>query len=446
MKKLMLVALALAVVAGFAFAETSAQVDYAISGSATTTLGYDLDGGVFGIKNETSSDLTITFVDGSEEKAGEGAVAGWISLSGFSAKAGANLGKEEVYGYNSDGDQKDRVQDGSGNDASSYTDFVVTPPSVTAKIMMGPAYILITNADDSVGAASLDPSYIKEEAFGGADVAIVSADDSGYATIALGVDTEVFDALIIYGTEKDWNDATQPRLGLIGLNAFVGVDAFSLNAKLQAKYGANGESFATAGNPLTAGVDVSYGIGFGDNNVTPKVAYDVKVEGNTTDQEVGFGVSASIAAISMGVDGLYVIPGATGADSKLLVKANITEATGDDGALPVVGLALNFEYGMMGDDSALAGDFTFDAALGVASPYVGVIYEQDLGTVDQDENDFMLKVGTTLNVIDMVTFELAYKSGDLLQDADPTDPSVDLYTNDSAGKLGEITFATTISY
>ena len=55
MKKLMLLLIVLLAVGSFAFAEVTAS----ISGDAGTTVGYDLDSGIFGWVNAASADLSL---------------------------------------------------------------------------------------------------------------------------------------------------------------------------------------------------------------------------------------------------------------------------------------------------------------------------------------------------------------------------------------------------
>ncbi|ADN01154.1 hypothetical protein STHERM_c01800 [Spirochaeta thermophila DSM 6192] len=458
MKRGLMLLLALTVVASLAFAETSAQVEYSISGSATSTVGYDLDGKTFGIKNETSADLTITFVEGTEEKGGDGPVYGWIKLEGFSAKAGNNIVEEDVVLYDADGnditEDVKSVLASSGVNVDSIkakSDFVITPPSITAKLMMGPAYLLITTKDTDVNKASLEPDYIKEEAFGGSDVSAVSLDEDDN-TLTFGVDVDMVSASVTLGSNDDWNGSNE-NAGLISGEVSVNVAPVSLGVKTTGVFGKGGKSIGEdANNPLILGADLAVSVDASGISITPAVAYDFIKKGDESAQEVKGGVSVSYSGLSAGVDTIYVLPAEK--ESRLLVKGSVSEPA-DGGVVPVAGFGLKAEYGMSkndntkAEDSAMALTVDLDAALGVARPYAGVIYEQDLGddaTTDDAKTDLMIKVGTDITVVPNTTFTLQYASGDLTHEESVANYTADVYTNDSGARLGEITFAIKISY
>ncbi|AEJ60451.1 hypothetical protein Spith_0164 [Spirochaeta thermophila DSM 6578] len=446
MKRGLLLLLAMALVVGYAFADS--QVDYSISGSATATIGYDLDGKTFGIKNETSADLTITFVEGSEEKGGEGTVYGWISLSGFSAKAGNNIVEEDVVFYDADdNDVTDSVKNNLGVDSiKAKSDFVITPPSITAKLMMGPAYLLITTKGADIDKASLDPDFIKEEAFGGNDVAASSFEDNDYNNLTLGVDTDVVDASVTLGTEDDWNGDSE-NAGLVAGEVSVSVAGATLGVNVSGLFGNNGGSIGEdADNPLAVGVNASYAASVGEGlSITPSVAYDLVKKGDALAHDILGGLSVGYNGLSTSVNVLYVIPAEN--QYKLLVKGSVS----DGGMIPVVDVSLNGEYGMMDTDteaSAFALKADLSAGLGVAKPFVGVIYEQTLteGVSGDDQSDFMMQVGTDITAVQNTTFTLKYASGDLTHEESAADYTADVFANDSGARLGEITFAIKISY
>jgi hypothetical protein len=79
MKKALAILLALALVAGAAFAEEPA---YDLSGSASLTWGYDLDTEAHGFTNASSASLSFPLGATSGSK-GEEAITGMISISEF---------------------------------------------------------------------------------------------------------------------------------------------------------------------------------------------------------------------------------------------------------------------------------------------------------------------------------------------------------------------------
>lgn len=266
----------------------------------------------------------------------------------------------------------------------------------------------------------------------------------------------------------------------------------------------------TAGNPAGIGVGVEYEMPMsGDMNLVPELGFDFTSEEDAagdaeTRIEVGAGVNILWGGlglddddddhvdflagdeevtdgVGLGVDyGIHsadlVFGGAGGIDESvntILVKLGFYEDGGDSGLLPVIGGAFVVNYNMMTglEDALGAAEDAYsemgvgaeiNADLGVVAPYFGAKYvAEDLSGdfVDADadgETDtnsaMFLNVGTDINVISNVTFNIDYSSGDLLYDkdenagADATYGDVYGGANSSTAQAGVLAVETTISY
>lgn len=275
------------------------------------------------------------------------------------------------------------------------------------------------------------------------------------------------------------------------------------------------------GNPVGIGVGVEYDMPFSaDINLIPSFGYDiVMMEDQNEDLENRMQVSAGVNFVwpGLGLDededdhigfignaddeeevtsgvGLGVVygihswdflnaadPTATGEVDESLSTLEVTlgffEDGGDAGLFPVVGGAfmLNYNTILKQEDLGLDDPYSelglgveVNADLGVVAPYFGVKYvAEDLGgkylnptgTKVETDNFAAINLGTDINVIENVTFNIDYKSGNLLHDkdeiantttgalfGDPTYGAVYGPANSSAAKAGEFVIETTISY
>lgn len=135
MKKILMVLLMTALVAGFVFAEgPSNEASVTLSAEVSTTFGVDLDNGTSGFKNDASANLELIFGDEADvEKTGDG-VYGYIKIE----DAKLSNGDGDVYASPGDADQL----------------LVFTTGDIVGKVVFGPAYVTLW--DGGKPSASVD--------------------------------------------------------------------------------------------------------------------------------------------------------------------------------------------------------------------------------------------------------------------------------------------------
>jgi len=126
MKKSLLVLLAIALVGSFAFAEITGVGAPTVSGSVTTTYGYDLDTEATGFKNDSSLSLILPLLDGSAVKGGSDKYYGEITVDGI----GWQLNQDGFYDVDEDDDA---------------TNTSVLDASISAKLVLDKIYIKLGN-------------------------------------------------------------------------------------------------------------------------------------------------------------------------------------------------------------------------------------------------------------------------------------------------------------
>ncbi|MFW5827950.1 MAG: hypothetical protein ACOCU4_07655, partial [Alkalispirochaeta sp.] len=198
MRKTFLVLLAMTMVATMAFAQT--QVEYELSGEATATFGVNLDGdgtkddAMTGFSVSSDADLDITFVEETTEEFGEG----------------------DVYGYMEIEDFKFEVDDAGISGASG---------DVSAKVFLGPAYIVVATAGTDVNQAefglNVDESIIDaatnvgdlqhDETADNTDLAnepvSILSDDTSNNTVAVGfMVPDLLTVELALASEGDWTE------------------------------------------------------------------------------------------------------------------------------------------------------------------------------------------------------------------------------------------------
>ncbi len=463
MRKFSLLLLAMLMVSSMVFAQV--QVEYELEAEATATFGVNLDratdgtdlvaGPTTGFALSNNIDLSITFIEEMTTEFGEGDVYGWIEVDEFEITVDA---------------------DGPEGTAPALGG---TNGDITAKVFMGPAYILVATAENEVNQAELGLN-VDETILGATDQ--VSRADMGNA-VAVGytvpdlfnielsiasvgemaaddwsdnlfnnyvgaIYTETtLDALTIYveasasvrshyatGTDDDGIvDETEPA-GDFGDNALLGVGVeyeMALNDMMTLVpylgldlYKSAGAGEADSSNSgfegaldfeVIAGANVQWG------------ADDLEVFGAASDEtqggvgvEVGF---ARVNAVAVDLADTY--------EDALWVRLGFAEDGGDDGFLPVVGGAVLVEYASTtptvdgeSDDAINMMSFglELDADLGVVSPFFGLMFaDTDLDTDNDHEagvysEGLTMNIGTDIEVIPATTFTVKYTSGNLMLD------------------------------
>jgi hypothetical protein len=178
MKKFNLVLAALLVLSAVAFAQ-AVEPAVTVSGNASVTFGYNLDTKVFGVSNAASGSFKVELVASSTVTEGEGDLVGYISLAGFGA-------------------------------SGSNGDIAVTAPTVTAKVLVGPAYVDITSAGNKIDMASMGMGKTFAFVDGDGDPVGVGNSfdpDEEFAGIAVGTDLGVATVEVGFTSEYDWIDS-----------------------------------------------------------------------------------------------------------------------------------------------------------------------------------------------------------------------------------------------
>lgn len=383
MKKLA-IAIALVLLVG-AFAMAG---DVVISGSATTTFGYNLDTQAYGLLSEVSSDITLTVGEADGSKQGEGAWYGVIELTGANISTGSTV--LEVYANDGDDDVDDVVVSTSGTGDANYVTmpFAITVPTVSAKITDGNLYAQLQSeasfAADYVAAVEED------------DVMSFSSPDTVGSWVLGGVFGPATVA-VEFGTEDNYEGAGP---GYYAYGTTVALDVAPLAVNLA--FAGSSASGADMGIAAQVVADVA--------PLTVTAAFD-GISGASFVYEAGLGVAAALDPATVGVDVYYA-------------EDNVDLSTSVGFAADAVNVKNTFyAYNLtqtMSWKEALDLTYSVDAATTVNA---GFSYDSD-SVVAAYANVAMT------GLVDGVTFTLGWADGDDL-------------TNDV---LGVVTFATEIAY
>lgn len=312
MKKLTLI---LAILFAVGLVGAFAQVEPTITGSATGSVGYDLDNGTYGIMNEVSSSISLTVTNGSKDKTGEGDIYGVIMLDGFNIAWGSDLGtKFDLLQLDADGEATTYIV----LDNAIVTDgflgvklpFVVTAPTVTAKIVMmeGKAYVQI--ADRSV-AASGKVAVLEDDL-----IAELSEDGNTAGSLKIGGTFDPVTLAVIIGTEGNYGDTAVEDGIVLGAEFSAAVAPLTIEGNLAVD--------------LNAGAGTAANVGFGVKAtaaVAPITFYAALNGVNTTAfvYEAGAGLSVALMeGTSVGADVYYATDNL---DAKLTAAAVAGPAT-----------------------------------------------------------------------------------------------------------------------
>ena len=408
------------------------EVEPSYEATASATWGVQLDANASGFQNSAESKIMFTFIEEQTAEYGEGTMYGYIMVENFEVEFETRDGAVA----NTTGEQTDPA---ISDDQTADSAFTIDPGEITAKVFLGPAYIVLYDgADDKV-----------DEAFGLVEI----AGDIIPATNTVGVNPDVtLDPTTEYGgvavgfqvpdlvtvelglaSETDWSpgDVDAPdqddkeNAYVWSINAEITpVDAVTV-ALVSSMWGGNGtynsdgDYTASPGNPVnpaSVGLSGSYNLALSDDmTLSPELGFDVLTQQDTgpdNDQEFRWevGVGANLLWPGLGVEdsdedflnqddtevtsgvGLEVVYGSHPYDllfansdedvalNTLSTKLGFYEDSGDDGFLPIVGAALIMNYNMVlaNSEDAFSGLAAED---GFSDFGVGLEIDADLGVV-----------------------------------------------------------------
>ena len=385
-----------------------------VGGSATMTFGVDLDNGINGITNSTSSSIKITLVKkASVDKGADADIYGWIQLSNFQITV-------------------------SGSPIS------VSAPGVSAHIKLPSSlYIDILGSFDNVDKANAKGGLAHSiSSMGGFNNVSnsYSHDDGG---VALGYSGSGFSGDIALVSANDWSNADGVVTDEDYAYAVSAAGSISAVDNLSLSFAAH-MGFMYATNPIAFGIGGNYEYALSeDYYIMPTFGFDgVMLSGNFDWQVAGglvFGwpgskggkttmwdqSAAAYSGIGVGASAASI----GGADVDVDLSASIYEAGGDAGLVPVLGAGVLYEIYNMTATQDMALGVHVNADLGNIKPWAEVSVDMPnaaaaIGTVKAE-------VGADLSFIPNTTHTLLWDSGDI--NATPAD-------------MGYLTFATKISY
>ncbi len=466
MRKLSLLLLAMLMVSSMVFAQV--QVEYELEAEATATFGVNLDGvsnagqqvkgPTSGFQLDHNIDLNITLIEEQTTEFGEGDTYGYIEIEDFEVTIAA---------------------DGAEGTAPALGG---TNGDITAKVFMGPAYIVVATADNDVDQAAV--SLNLEESIFGLAGNVAGTDDG--TSVAVGYDIpDLFNIELVIasdsaaagGTADDWSDNLYNNYkGAIFTETTIDMLTISvdLSSPLRTHItdgdvdgdGYNGsEAAGDFGDNAFVGLGFEYEMPLDDMiTLIPYLGFDLfndaaageaddstsgregamdweviagaKAVWGDADQEVlaeASDESQQGVGVEFGLGNDYHATNDTATfDNYMFFRAAFLEAGGDDGLLPVVGAIALVEYSTMtstvddveGDALNKLGFLVeLDADLGVVSPFFGLMWaNSDLDDVNatDDEVGLGLNLGVDINVISATTFTVEYSSGNLLLSDDDT--------------------------
>jgi hypothetical protein len=411
----------------------------AISGDASFTFGINLDASATGIKNSSSTNLTLALVnkDSDEKGAKEGEeVYGWIKLKDFEMKIDGTL--------------------------------KISTPGIEAKLFLGPVYINILGDGASTAKTLVYGILGKDNGDGVYDILSVgettTAANVEYKNknakenkgIVIGLtDTSVVDVQIgvnsLYTYETVTKAATYKFDSASATNVvdaaavadpanvnnvynFWGAVALKAVAGLTFEVKAGLTTDFVAANPFGLGAKAGYDIDIAEGiKVTPMVGFDIQFLA-TPEWRLSAGLNVGLPGSKL--DDWEKLGGKWDIKPGLSVlfamdddnNADLSAALFDGDLLPVVNVvAVGEVFGLTSGTVKMGFGAFLTADLDVVSPYAGFQTKVTGSTL----SGTILQAGVDIKVITNTTFTLAYKSGDL--------------SLGTPGK-GNITFTTKIAY
>ncbi len=498
MRKFSLALLALLMVAAMASAEPIGT-EWTIEAEASATFGVNLDGlttsavpggpadgPTTGFSLANDIDIEIEFIEEQDKEFGEGQMYGYIKIEELKLIMEADGSEETGPAFGGDNGE------------------------ITAKVFLGPAYIVIATAENDINEAETKIG-VDETILGLGDA--LSEGNEG-ASVALGFDvatTNIELVIASLGNDVDGDGSTANDWSDNVWNNYKGailteteIDALTITLDLAAALRGVGsttdvndpEEQGDFGDDGFIGLGVKYEMPLDDMmTLVPFVGLDLfndkgagDTDSSTSGREGGFDYEVVVGAnVEWGADDLEVFD-ADGNDdtqagvglevglgndvqagddtskSYMWVRAGLAEDGGDDGLFPVIGAAVLFEYytetqttaGTDVDKSKVAFGAEIDADLGEISPFFGVMYgDTDMDTDNKDGVDsegLTMKVGTDIEIIPATTFTLEYSSGNLLNSQDdPVYDATGTYVYEAArgettNSAGTFTIKTKVEY
>ena len=382
-------------------AVSAQELTATVSGSATATIGFDIDASAFGIVNSATSDVSLTLVSGDFATEAADGWYGMVSLTkmkiGFDHASGADFVTW------SDGDDDDDAISAFAEFGSADSGVIVTAPTVAAKITDGTTYIQIYALD------GFTTGYATEVENDKSDISVEGADSD------IGVDLANGTGGFTFGT------VAGPATIKVHFATLTGFD---------------GEDSADNGKFLV-GADVGL-------DISPAAVSLEVVRGIGTDETLGLGLKTSVAAgpatIALAFDSQYDTVFAWEA------RADVDLAFGDYG----VGLDVFYassDIDIEVSSKPVLGPLTLDVLFGL----------YDLTSVGGI--NWGVDVGTTFVINDMMkaTLDVAYDSAGVIPITLKyivTNPipnvtitaqwkTTDIATTDN---IGDISVATKVSY
>jgi hypothetical protein len=279
MKKAFMLVAAVALLAAPVFAEVAVT----ISGSAETSLGYNLDAGTYGMLSEVSSDVEVVVGTLDDEKMGEGNWYGVITLEGAGLtfnSAGDVDGATYVKVYEYDEDLEDYVEDG-------WAQMALVTPDVTAKITNGNIYVQLQSEAD------FDADYVVD--VDQDDFEFADPDTVGSLTVG-GTFAPVTFAVEI-GTAGSYADAKNAYAAGLALGANLSLDLAPITVDVAYAGGYLYDTDQETGFAVQVAADLA--------PVSVTVAFDGQILSGAFMWEMGGSVALDLAPITVTLDGRF---------------------------------------------------------------------------------------------------------------------------------------------
>jgi len=358
MKKFTLV-LALVVAVGLV-ASTAQDMAATVSGSATATIGFDIDAGAFGIVNSATSDVTLTVSSFDTDNIIEDGWRGEVSLTGMNIAfdyAGGTDFATGVSGTESNTDS-DLIPDDDIVVATANNGLIVTAPTVTAKITNGSTYIQIAALDGfATGFAAPvedDGSDISvEDDDDDDDIAVDLSDGTGGLTFGMAAGPATITAFFATETGYDGEDSDDNGNFLVGTDVGLTAGPATIDLEIVRGIGVDeilglGVNVGLTAGPATIGVAVDSTIpDDGDFEFEVRLDAGIAVGDLGADVDLFYGdenldveISSSPSFGSIGLSfllGLYDLVAPSGTDLSWGVDLGVTYAVND-----LIGLAVDF--------------------------------------------------------------------------------------------------------
>jgi len=419
MKKIAILLVLLAA-AGFVYGQAT------ISGSATTTLGIQLNGGEIyvGFKAENSTNISLTVAEAEGSTSSEDEWYGLVELTGASIV------------WNSDGDQswdakikKDLNDDGDYDDTNEtqwinnqtdyklFLPFAVTAPTIAARITNGTMYIQL----QSQPGFDYTNKAAKIEDVDDANEYDLEYADLGDIGLSLGYDSDMIDVVFEIVSAVAYDDGAVMPVADSAWGVGLGIDV-----------------------AVTDDISVALGVATDIN-----AAYS-SVDSNDLMVSAGVDATVSIATISLGVDFLTATAGTTGTN---FTASGLEAALGVDVDLAPITVSLDVFYNaMLPTDLVDFTTLTLDAEIGLsvdmdpvtAGLTVTLSDIMDYSTVSLDTvtgEDMDIKIAANAGYSDDV-FGLSVEGSYAMQSTAGTaaDPVIDLVIEITAALLDNTTF------